>query len=246
MQDLESRARERRERKKLERTKQLRMRIGFTIFVIIIIIGILILARVRMNRKNDLAEVDVDITSIKYIREEPPLNVDLLDINEYSRPGLAIDKVTGIVVHYTANPGSTAKQNRDYFNNLAETHETHVSSQFIIGLDGEIIQCVPCNEIAYASNDRNHDTISIECCIEDESGKFNDKTYQSLIWLTAWLMGRYELSTDDIIRHYDVTGKNCPKYFVENEGTWEQFKQDLIDYIDTNGIEKELLLEENI
>lgn len=69
------------------------------------------------------------------------------------------------------------------------------------------MQCIPCNEIAYASNDRNEDTIAIECCIPDETGEFTDATYQSLIELTAWLMGRYDLTTDDVIRHYDVTGK---------------------------------------
>lgn len=103
---------------------------------------------------------------------------------------------------------------------------------------GEIVQCIPCNEIAYASNDRNEDTIAIECCIPDETGEFTDATYQSLIELTAWLMGRYDLTTDDVIRHYDVTGKMCPKYYVEHEDAWLLFKQDLLTYIDVNGIAK--------
>ena len=146
--------------------------------------------------------------------------------------------VNGIVVHYTANPGTTAQQNRDYFEGLAQSGETHASSHFVIGISGEIIQCIPCNEIAYASNERNADTISIECCIPDDTGKFTDETYQSLVHLVTWLMGRYDLTTDDVIRHYDVTGKACPKYYVENEAAWEQFKSDLVDYIETNGIAK--------
>ena len=56
--------------------------------------------------------------------------------------------------------------------------------------------------------------------------------------LVAWLMGRYDLTTDDVIRHYDVTGKDCPKYFVENSKAWSDFKTDLLTYIDTYGIEK--------
>ena len=151
---------------------------------------------------------------------------------------LGREKVNGIVVHYTANPGTTAEQNRSYFESLAETGETHASSHFIIGISGEIIQCIPCNEISYASNDRNSDTISVECCIPDESGKFTDETYQSLVELVACLMGRYELTADDVIRHYDVTGKDCPKYFVENSNAWSDFKTDLLTYIDTYGIEK--------
>ena len=120
--------------------------------------------------------------------------MQLLTPNPYSRPQKALEKVNGIVVHYTANPGTSARQNRDYFNGLAETKKTKASSHFVIGLEGEIVQCIPCNEISYASNNRNSDTISIECCIEDETGKFNDSTYQSLIELTTWLMGRYDLN----------------------------------------------------
>ena len=88
---------------------------------------------------------------------------DILPINEYSRPGIELSEVNGVVVHYTGNPGTTAEQNRSYYKNLAETKETYASSHFVIGMDGKIIQCVPLNEIAYCSNQRNDDTISIEC-----------------------------------------------------------------------------------
>ena len=130
-------------------------------------------------------------------------------------------------IHYTANPGSTAQDNRDYFNGLQYSQETSASSNFVVGLDGEIIQCVPTWEVAYASNDRNYDTVSIEVCHPDESGKFTDKTYRSLVQLTAWLCVKFDLTADDVIRHYDVTGKNCPKYFVENEEAWAAFKENV-------------------
>lgn len=165
----------------------------------------------------------------------PDIDVELLDVNPYSRPGRALQKVNGIVVHYTANPGTDAMANRDYFEGLAQSHATKASSHFIIGLDGKIVQCIPTSEISYASNSRNNDTISIECCHPDDSGKFTEATYQSLIRLTAYLMGRFNLSTDDVIRHYDVTGKNCPKYFVEHPDAWEQFKTDVNDYIKEHG-----------
>ena len=148
-------------------------------------------------------------------------------MNEYSRPGIESDPITGIVVHYTANPGSTAQNNRDYFQGLKDSHETSVSSHFVIGMEGEIIQCVPTWELAYASNSRNHDTVSIECCHPDETGKFTDETYASLVQLTAWLCKKFGLTQDDVIRHYDVTGKICPKYFVEDEKAWELFKGDV-------------------
>ena len=157
----------------------------------------------------------------------PNLNVDLLSVNEYSRPGIALAQVRGIVIHYTANPGSSAKANRDYFEGLKDAQTTKASSHFIIGLEGEIIQCIPSTEISYASNDRNKDTLSIECCHPDETGQFNASTYQSMVDLTGWLCQRFGLTSQDVIRHYDVTEKLCPKYFVEHEDAWEQFRADV-------------------
>lgn len=203
----------------------------------LVAIGVYVGYHIRGEKLRETIRIENSHTE-KYISERPPLDVELLEINPYSRPGIALNQVNGIVVHYTANPGTTAQQNRDYFAGLAKTGATHASSQFVIGLEGEIVQCIPCNEIAYASNDRNSDTISIECCIEREGGKFNQETYDSLVWLTAWLMGRYGLTTEDVIRHYDVTGKNCPKYFVENQSAWDQFHQDLLTYIEQKGVEE--------
>ncbi len=162
----------------------------------------------------------------------PDIDVELLTVNPYSRPGTETKKITGVVVHYTANPGATAMDNRNYFENLKDSHETKVSSNFVVGLEGEIVQCVPTWEEAYASNSRNLDTVSIECCHPDETGKFNDKTYQSMVELCAWLCLKFDLDGNDVIRHYDVTGKDCPKYFVENEKAWEQFRKDVGKQLD--------------
>ena len=161
----------------------------------------------------------------------PPFEVELLDINEYSRPGIPLGKINGIVVHYTANPGSTAEENRNYFENLKDSHETKVSSHFVIGIDGEIVQCIPSSEIAYASNERNSATLSIECCHKDETGKFTQDTYRSLVRLTGWLCQRFGLTSEDVIRHYDVAGKNCPRYYVEHPEAWETFQKDVDDQI---------------
>ena len=88
-------------------------------------------------------------------------------------------------------------------------------------------QCIPLDEVAYASNNRNSDTISIECCHPDETGKFYDSTYQSLVNLCAYFCREFDLEAEDVIRHYDVTGKACPKYFVDNEDAWTQFHEDV-------------------
>lgn len=171
------------------------------------------------------------------IEKKPDIDIQLLTPNDYSRPGIATEKIENIVVHYTANPGTTAQQNRNFFESLKDTHDTSVSSHFVIGLEGEIIQCVPTVERAYASNQRNYNTVSIECCHMDETGKFNDSTYNSVIELCAWLCCKFNLQAEDVIRHYDVTGKACPKYFVDNPAEWDKFIQDVADYISANAVE---------
>ncbi|WP_167958201.1 peptidoglycan recognition protein family protein [Anaerosporobacter faecicola] len=169
----------------------------------------------------------------------------LLTPNEYSRPQIALNKVNGVVIHYTANPGTDAEANRNYFEGLKEgkTYSNgnyiYSSSNFIVGLKGNIVQCVPLNEIAYASNERNEDTISIEVCHPDDTGKFTKKSYKSLVKLTAWICSEYNLQKEDIIRHYDVTGKQCPKYYVEHEEEWLQFKEDVFQMIEENAKNEE-------
>jgi len=59
---------------------------------------------------------------------QPELDVQLLTVNEYSRPGIATDGVRGVVVHYTANPGSTAQNNRDYFESLKKIRSAAILS----------------------------------------------------------------------------------------------------------------------
>lgn len=164
----------------------------------------------------------------------PQINIQkkLLKENEYSRPGKPLRKVRGIVVHYTANPGTDAIDNRNYFNNLPQINKnrkekTYASSHFIIGLEGQIVQCIPLEEIAYASNDRNSDTIAIECCHPDKTGKFTNATQKILKELLIYLCIHFQLDEEDIIRHYDVTGKQCPLYYVEHEDEWEKLKKEI-------------------
>lgn len=171
----------------------------------------------------------------------PYIDVQLLTPNEYSRPQIPIEKVNYIAIHYTANPGATAQANRNYFENLAHTQETKVSSHFVVGLDGEVIQCIPTSEMSYATNSRNVDSVSIECCHMDETGAFETATYQSVVKLTAWLCTRFGLTEENVIRHYDVTGKSCPKYYVDHPDAWAQMKADI-----AARIQEDYILQENL
>ena len=150
----------------------------------------------------------------------------LLPLNPYSRPGTAVKGPEKIVVHYVGNPGSTARNNRDYFANLAKTHYAHVSSHYVVGLEGEIIRCIPEEEVAYGASNKNQNTLHIECCHPDKTGKFTPATQEALVELLADICRRKGLDPlADVVRHYDLTGKHCPLWYVNNPGEWADLKE---------------------
>ena len=235
---------ERRRRKKKKRTIQIVKRSALTCIGVLLVLFIITRVFHKEEAPQEVqAEKTQSVTQTahetkkekkeepgflqKVISETPDYQVDLLTPNPYSRPQEALKKVKGIVVHYTANPGTTAAQNRSYFEQQKDTHENSVSAHFIIGYEGEIIQCVPLDEIAYAVMTRNFDSISIECCYLARDGSFTQETYDSLVSLLAWLIDVYDLDTEDILRHYDCGGKKCPLYYTNNPGEWEQLKKDV-------------------
>ena len=154
---------------------------------------------------------------------------DYLPLNEWSRPGTELPQIKGVVIHYVGNPGTTAQANRNYFASLASGQDgVYASSHFVVGLEGEVIACVPLTEMAYASNTRNDDTVAIEVCHPDETGQFSPVTYDRVVELTAWLCETFRLDPrTDVIRHYDVSGKICPKYYVDEPAAWDQLLADV-------------------
>lgn len=159
------------------------------------------------------------------------VKTDLIRVNENSRPGLKLETVRNIVIHYVGNPGSSAKANRNYFDRLGDPKAnpagTAASAHFVVGLEGEVLQCIPVTEIAYANYPRNGDTVSVEVCHPDESGEFLPATYATLVRLTSDLCRHFGLTEKDVIRHYDVSGKLCPKYYAENAEAWQSFLKDV-------------------
>lgn len=176
-------------------------------------------------------ESESETESLNFV-PRPDIDVQHLTVNEFSRPGKKTDAIEYIVIHYLGNPKTTAQQNHDYFESLKDLQDTSMSANFIVGLEGEIIECVPPGEIAYASNSMNHLSISIENCHLDETGRFTEETYESCVHLTAYLAGEYGIDREHIIRHHDVNGKDCPLYYVEHEDKWEAFRDDVMDYIE--------------
>ena len=213
--------------------RRLKLTFLASLIILILVFFLGLLSLQLRNKKNDGSKSDISGNKTEDTKAEDVdafllsdnIQQEILPVNPYSRPGDKVSKVTAIVVHYVGNPGTTAEQNRSYFNNLAELKNAYASSHYVVGLQGEIIQCVPLDEIAYASNNRNYDTISIECCHQDAEGRLTDDTYNSLVRLVAALCRTYGLNPEtDVIRHYDVTGKLCPIYYVNNPDEWYAFK----------------------
>ena len=154
--------------------------------------------------------------------------------NKYSRPQKKIGQIKNIVIHWIGNAGTTAENNAKYFDGLkvGKKNSTgkyiYASSHYIIGNDGVVVRCVPENEVAYHASEANSYSIGVEVCHPDWTGKPTQKAYESLVKLLVELCRKYKLEpTQAIIRHYDVTGKVCPKYYVEDGGAFKRLKEEV-------------------
>lgn len=168
-----------------------------------------------------------------------------LTINKYSRPGVKLTGKKGIVVHWTANPNSTALGNRNYFESLKVGKKypsgkfIFASSQEIIDFDGTRILMMSDNEMAYHVGSTtytpdalarlgsypNGTTYGIECVILDWNGVMKIDTYNSLIESCANKSIEWGLDPlKDIWLHRDVVGwKDCHRWFVNNPNEYKLF-----------------------
>lgn len=150
-----------------------------------------------------------------------------------------VNNIKHLVYHYTGNKGDRAESNGNYFKN----NRVMASAHYFVD-DNEIIQSVEDCYIAWAVGGRkypnciatgggmfygvatNSNTIHIEMC-GDRNGVASAKTQENAIELGKKLMKKYSIQLTNIIRHFDVTGKECPAYFCctkENNKKWEEFK----------------------
>ena len=171
----------------------------------------------------------------------------LISVNKYSRPAKKLKKVKGIVIHYTANNGASAKANIDFFENRKYGRDGFGSATFFVDLNGDVYRCIPEDELTYNCGGEsynpdvlkilettypNDSTLGIEMCINKE-GKLNPETYNKTVLLSTYLLKKYDLyDTKYLFRHYDITRKICPEPFI-NINVWNKFKQDV-----SNSLEK--------
>lgn len=143
-----------------------------------------------------------------------------------------------LVIHFTANDGDTAKNNADYF----ARENISTSAHYFVD-ENEVWQSVRDADIAWHCGTRgtyfhpycrNANSIGIELCSRMQDGKyyFRDGTVDQAVQLVRTLMARYGIAPDHVVRHYDVTHKNCPAPFVENAAAWQDFKRRLTGEVD--------------
>lgn len=146
-----------------------------------------------------------------------------------------------IVIHYTANDGDTDEGNANYFKNV----NRQASAHYFVDEDS-ITQVVLDENTAWHCNDtqkylngggqykkivENANSIGIEMCSDKENGQYviTDKTIDNTVELVKTLLAKHNITVDNVIRHYDVTGKICPEPFVRNPELWKKFKEKLTE-----------------
>ena len=152
-------------------------------------------------------------------------------------------KIKYLVMHYVGAV-STARNNASYFKNTYRGASAHYFVD-----DNEIVQVVEDKDIAWhCGNDvyycgaRNSNSLSIEmCCYRMSNGNLNitADTEARAVELAKELIKKYNIPIENVVRHYDVTRKNCPAPFVKDEERWENFKKKLQEQSTEETEEKE-------
>lgn len=148
-----------------------------------------------------------------------------------------------LVFHYTGNDGDKAANNAAYF----QKNIVKASAHYFVD-DTAVYRSVPDLRVAwavggskYANADKtgggsmygvitNTNSISIEMCDTIRNGVYqaSEATLENAAALGRELMSKYNIPIDNVHRHFDVTGKHCPSYLI-NERKWAAFKSRLED-----------------
>lgn len=149
------------------------------------------------------------------------------------------DDIRYLVIHYTGNSGDTAAANAAYFQNTV----VKASAHYFVD-DTTVYRSVPDLCIAWAVGGKpyasceesgggmlygtvtNANSISVELCGTGEGRTASEQTLENAAALCRRLMGTYHIPVERVCRHFDVTGKLCPAYMVD-ETVWETFKKRL-------------------
>jgi N-acetylmuramoyl-L-alanine amidase len=168
---------------------------------------------------------------------------DLITPNRWSRPQKPMRQKKGIVIHWVNNVKSTAKENRDFFENRKYGNTGFGSAHEIIDLNGDIVICIPEDEITYNCGSKiylpralkklgeypNGTTYAIECTHINDEGLMTKETVESLTQRCVDLCEKWGLNPlEDLWLHQEIVGwKDCHRFYVNNPDKWKKFKQEV-------------------
>ena len=155
------------------------------------------------------------------------INEKLIRRNYSDRRGQSIKY---IVIHDTANTGKGSNAEAHY--KLFDREDRGASAHYFVD-DTQILRIIKDSDKSWHCGDgkgkygiTNENSIGIEMCINSD-GDFT-KTYKNTIDLVKYLMGKYNISIDRVVRHYDASRKSCPNSWSKNNWEkWNNFKSDL-------------------
>lgn len=144
-----------------------------------------------------------------------------------------------IVIHYVGATGGAKDNamyyNREYVGNSAHFYVGHASENAAVYQSVDPKYCAwHCGSetgVYKHPHCRNDNSIGIEICCHYDAQRgwyFDPESVAKAIELTKLLMAEYKVPAENVIRHYDVVGKNCPAPFVENANAWADFKKCLV------------------
>ena len=139
-------------------------------------------------------------------------------------------KPTYIVIHDTSNPGASALNHYNYFNggNKKSSADYFVDSNNIIQIiDTEHYYSWAVGDGNGKYGITNSNSVSIEMCLEKD-GYPSQATIRNTIDLTKYLMDKYNIGINRVVRHFDASRKPCPNSFKTNNwAKWTSFKNAL-------------------
>lgn len=168
-------------------------------------------------------------------------------------------RVKYIVIHYFGSLG-TAEAVANYFQSKYRGASAHYS----LDESSNVYQSVEVGDIAWHCGAksykhpscRNSNSIGIEVRphklstktmnASDKDWYFKDEVIDNLVEFTQYLMDKYNVPVENVIRHYDVTGKLCPRPMVGDDineyhkksgnQMWSEFKSRLVSRKENNNI----------
>lgn len=157
-------------------------------------------------------------------------------INKWSRPGTTLHATESLIIHWPHMKGKSAFDVYNYFGNTVIKEQRHASTQWAIGLQGELLELMNEYEVAYHVGTTTKDpasgkiytdlarelfgkyaidrslspnlvTVGIEVCHLDNKGTMTEKTVEELVKFAASFCIRHNLDPRTrVLRHFDVVG----------------------------------------